>query len=623
MNSIPINEASRFESKIDQIIPISSSQYIENTLRVQYGDKIKVLETKYNESQSLIKELNDRLRVSEQTIIENHKKYEEEKKSLNFNLQRLRSERNENRNLANNIDQELSIVKQEKSNYIKLFGEYEIRLKTLNDKMARYEEDKNKKMNRMREIEVELLKAKNNEITETNINIISNLEETNRKQKEIINNMWFEVMMAIEDNKKDQLQIENYENLIKQKEFEINLIRKQLADIKDVFINTIDVNYIVTSQVYLDLENLYNTTVSERQSLQGQLDTKNALIRDLEIRLKASNEKGCSFYKNINDLKAQIQIYENKELESNKLIDGYLLQMKSLNFDNTLKTSKIGTLEQLLQAKEVRIEELQVLIKEKESQLLEINRKLKFNNEEFEISSQQLQKKFKEIQESLDRKHSDERLFCKMNEINIAIVNQNKLISVWKDNNNLVEKVINNIEMRNEEQEHLISYFKNYVEELRSKLNDYSTYTTSFKAFDDKMTSVSIAKSQQDLKESSLYLQLQEKLSNSEGTNKYLMQEINNYRTDIQNALKEKCYAVNEVEVLKQEVKLLNKRIEVINGVKLDFESKMQKQMEFKEIEQTNIMNVNNRVENFRGECEKKLLEIEKVFTEIDEKTNC
>jgi len=45
--------------------------------------------------------------------------------------------------------------------------------------------------------------------------------------------------------------------------------------------------------------------------------------------------------------------------------------------------------------------------------------------------------------------------------------------------------------------------------------------------------------------------------------------------------------------------------------------------MEFKEIEQTNIMNVNNRVENFRGECEKKLLEIEKVFTEIDEKTNC
>ena len=592
---------------------VNTSQTIENTIRAQYADKIKAWEAKYDEACGIIKDFKNKLRNSELLIQQNNLKFEEEKKELNFHINRLRGERNEERTKTGSNDGELNALRLEKAGFVQIRADYDNKLKSLAEQLARFQEEAQKKSERMAKMENDLLNAQHNLILEEQDD--KTYEEKIKMQKEVIAKMQVEIAGWVEENKRDDFQIAQYENQLKQKNDEIALLLKQNEDYKVTISTKVEVN-VETTEVYIELEGRFNNILTEKTNLQAQLDIKNALIKDLEIRIKAGNEKNAILYRTIQDLKAHMETYENRELEYKKTIDEYLLQLNAITLEINVKISKITTLESIVKSKDTKINQLTAQVKERDDRILVMKNDSVKNNTQLEDTKKLLEQKLMEISEWKQEDARDNKQIADLLEI---MNNQSITIKNWEEENRKDDKTISDLEVNLARSNELNNKLRAIVEELKVKVVDYFGYAQSYSLYDESMTSLSIVKTKTEVEESSLYLSLQEKFNFSETTIKNMTEEINGFRNNLNQAVKEKNDALADIETLRLEVADLKKQLEHTANLSVEFELRAQRQLASIETEQSNIHTINTRMESFRGDSVSKKLEIEGIFQRIEE----
>jgi len=592
---------------------VNTSQTIENTIRAQYADKIKAWEAKYDEACGIIKDLNNKLRNSESLIQQNKLKFEEEKKELNFHITRLRGERNEERTKGGSNDGELNSLRLEKAGFAQIRADYDNKLKSLAEQLARFQDEAQKKSEKMAKMENDLLNAQHNLILEEQDD--KTYEEKIKMQKEVIAKMQVEIAGWVEENKRDDFQIAQYENQLKQKNDEIALLLKQNEDYKVNISTKIEVN-VETTEIYIELEGRFNNILTEKTNLQAQLDIKNALIKDLEIRIKAGNEKNAILYRTIQDLKAHMETYENRELEYKKTIDEYLLQLNAITLEINVKISKITTLESIVKSKDTKINQLTVQVKERDDKILVMKNATVQNNTQLEDTKKLLEQKLKEISEWKQEDERDNKQIADLLEI---MNSQSITIKNWEEENRKDDKTISELEANLNYNSELNKKLREIVEELKVKVVDYLGYVNSYSLHDESMTSLSIVKTKTEVEESSLYLSLQEKFNFSEATINNMTEEINVFRNNLNQAVKEKNDALADIETLRLEVADLKKQLEHTASLNVEFELRAQRQLASIETEQSNIHTINTRMESFRGDSVSKKLEIESIFQRIEE----
>jgi len=592
---------------------VNTSQTIENTIRAQYADKIKAWEAKYDEACGIIKDFKNKLRNSELLIQQNNLKFEEEKKELNFHINRLRGERNEERTKTGSNDGELNALRLEKAGFLQIRADYDNKLKSLAEQLARFQEEAQKKSERMAKMENDLLNAQHNLILEEQDD--KTYEEKIKMQKEVIAKMQVEIAGWVEENKRDDFQIAQYENQLKQKNDEIALLLKQNEDYKVTTSTKVEVN-VETTEVYIELEGRFNNILTEKTNLQAQLDIKNALIKDLEIRIKAGNEKNAILYRTIQDLKAHMETYENRELEYKKTIDEYLLQLNAITLEINVKISKITTLESIVKSKDTKINQLTAQVKERDDRILVMKNDSVKNNTQLEDTKKLLEQKLMEISEWKQEDARDNKQIADLLEI---MNNQSITIKNWEEENRKDDKTISDLEVNLARSNELNNKLRAIVEELKVKVVDYFGYAQSYSLYDESMTSLSIVKTKTEVEESSLYLSLQEKFNFSETTIKNMTEEINGFRNNLNQAVKEKNDALADIETLRLEVADLKKQLEHTANLSVEFELRAQRQLASIETEQSNIHTINTRMESFRGDSVSKKLEIEGIFQRIEE----
>ncbi len=601
-------------------VSVSTSSVVtsnmQNTMQTQHTEKMRGMELRINQSQTQVHDLNKRLRNGERKFAESQRRWQEEKQNMEFHLSRIRGERNEKRAEVKKLEDEIIRLKGMLANNGETLNDYNTRLQVLQDKVNRTEEEQRRKAEKMAELENELLQ-KENEIEEEEGDDIA-FEEIIQRQKDTIKNMSVQINQMIRENQQDDFRQQQYELTIKQKDEEISLLKRQLEELKNTYLNTemIEISQIETTEIYIEIENRYNISVAEKQGFQTQLDIKNKLIRDLELKVKAGSEKCKILFNTINDLKAHMDSYENRELEYKRSIDEQLMKLSQINTQFTIKISRVTSLEGLLKAKDTKIRKLQVWVRERDRKISE----MKGNSVNMQAAlnelREQLQVKIAEINEWNKENERDD---AQIENLLVVIEKQNEAVKGWEAENKKDDARIEELEGQVTDLEGKISKLVEFFNLIKERFGFFNNMTGEFTIVDESMTSESMNLFKQQVTQSTEYLSLQERMNITESSLNNMLGEVNSYRNEVEKTIGEKNGYLAEIDNLKNEVAMLNKKIDVTNGLNVDYQKKMETSFSQFETNQTCFVTANDRVTSYKSDYGAKADELSTLFVEIEE----
>lgn len=595
---------------------VNQGNSLELSIKAQYEEKLKGWEIKYNDCRSQIEDLTQKLRNAESLNIENQKKWENEKNSLQFHIHRIRTERNQKVAEISKWEQEYNVIQGKYTTTNKLVVEFELTIKNLNERIARHEDESIKKKQKLQEIENDLLRAQNT-ITFENKDDLE-YEGQIKMQKETILKMQNEIRGWIEENNRDDEKIAIYENELKQKDEQIALLRQQIHEIKTTYTSNthIELSQIINCDVYIQLDNKYTLLITENQGIMNQLELKNNLIRDLEGRLKTEQQSNSTLSKTVNELRLQISSLEEKELDYKRSIDDYSLQLNQVTISISMSASKLGTLETLIRVKDEKIASLYETIKERDIALADIKFSIKEKTDELTNTRIMLESKLREIS---GWKQEDERDNEQIRLLLEAVESQNKTIKDWEEENRRDDTQIAFLKSENEKLTKTIDQYRDWFTQLKNQFISYSCYASEFQLLDSELTQKNIVSFRQEVENSSAYLSVKASLESSEETIKALQKDIFNYRSELQEVIKEKNLIIAECESLRREISLQTKQVENAFAIKAELDLKIQRQVNSMESTTSTMITATQKVDDFKNGMGSRYHEIEKIFTAYHE----
>jgi chromosome segregation ATPase len=593
----------------------SVSANIEANLKSQYEVKLKNWETKFNQSQVQIKQITTKAREFELTNQVNLKKFETEKANIMFHLNRYKSERDSIKDENAKMRDELNKLRGGSSTNTKLISDMEATIRSLQEKVNAYEAESKKKYERMAAIESELLKAKNELILEDqdDTEMLAKL----KAQQELVAKMSLEIQAWVKENEKDDNEIATLKNLVSEKDQEITVLKEHLENVKTSFNSStyIEITSIETCEVYINLENRLNLIVTERDNLICQINVKDAIIKDMEIKIKSQNEKIAILYRTINDLKAHMETYENRELEYKKTLDEYLLRLNQVTITISSYTTKITTLEGLIVQKDQQIKKYSSMVKERDDKITIMKQDSVNSTKELQTAKENLEIKLKEISEW---KQEDARDNTKIDELLSEMARQSDIIKGWEAENNKDDKRIADLEAQIVQYEQKIELLNNFLNEVRAKFEEYVNFSLDFNIYDETMSSSIVTKTKLEVEQSSAYLSLQANLDIQLQTISTLQAEIENYRQQLRISLEEKAQLQIQLDEVNKQMEVVNSTLNAQVNLKLEAEAKFERQLQTTETEQTQFITANSRVDEFKIQIVNRKNQMDEVYLRID-----
>lgn len=609
-----VTTSSSFTSNFQSATTMNVS--MENQIKAQYNAQIQQWQNKFNESQAIINDLNSKLKANEGLIYESQKNWQNDKANLEANCERMRQERNTLKNQITSFQQAHQDMLRQVNSLESRVNDLVNENRVLTEKVTKYESDNSSKYEKMAQMEAQLLKAKMDMEAEQLDD--ADMEQTISKQREMINNLSEEVRKMQAENVKDDNTIAQLENTVRQQQDQIELLRKQNQSTLDTYTSTttIEISQIETCDVYIELNSKYLISQAESESFKAQIDLKDRFIADLEGRVKSANEKAQIYFKTIRDLKANMETYENRELEFKKSIDEYLMKLNTITVQITTSQTKIITLESMLKSKDVQLQKYIGMIKERDAKINELKISISTHSAELASTKEVLSKKLEEISAWTKENDKDD---AQIQQLIDEIRKQNETIKAWEAENAKDDKRIAELEEQVEDYQKKILTFKEFYTQLKAEFGEFGSYFSSFSVIDETMTSTTVTKLKQEVEESAAYLEVKESLNISKLEILALNKEINEYRNKITETIKDKNAILTECDDLKKQILILRKQLDTAHNLRAEVDVRFRQKMSTVESSQTSIITATKKVQGYKTTLSEKYNEIQAVFAKFEE----
>ena len=136
---------------------------------------------------------------------------------------------------------------------------------------------------------------------------------------------------------------------------------------------------------------------------------------------------------------------------------------------------------------------------------------------------------------------------------------------------------------------------------------------------DEAMTEESSISFKQEVTTSEAYLSLNAKVEEKTTEIQKLMDQVTQYRTDIEKAINEKNAIQATVELLQNDIKQSQTKLELTKSATVNFEARVNNASAKIEMDGRAMTTASSKVTTFKGEFETKTGEFEALFQEIEE----
>lgn len=512
--------------------------------------------------------------------------------------------RSENEGYKSNI----KIYQSETVTLKRTITEYTQTITQYTERIKRVEQEQEEKTRRLREIEATLFETQHKLQAEMDDDV--DMEAKIKNQQEVINTLTLQIEGWKQENARDDAKIAQLESQLKLKGDEIYILKKRIADIESR-VPELEADLANADVAIQEVEDKYNTAISERDQLTATINLKLNIIREYEERISSLNSKISSISRSIEEYKIIIQQSEQKELDWKRLSSDFEVRLSTLKNESDIKTQKLTSVENIIKTRETRIVQLNDIIKEKDNRIKELNENL--NNERNSINELKLviSEKIGEIAKVNQENQKDE---SKINELIVIINNQNETIKKWQEENDRDDSKIAELTAKLNKYEQVIAKLKEYIQILKGKFNEVRKQTKGLEILNETSrqqlasTEVTVEK----------YQKLEEEFVEKKDEIANLKAEIQGLTERINALIDEKQGHAAEIEKLTLLVKQEQEKAQTQHERVSEFEEKITSVTKRAETENSSYIVAQSKVSDYKEQVVANAGFVQELFHKIE-----